>query len=123
MDVVIVGAGVAGLSAAHALRAHGAAVTVIEASHRVGGRAHTTVPPELAEPFDHGASWLHAADRNPLAGLARDGGETLIDSEATRVRRTHRGGRGATPDEMAAYAAPSVRGMTWPKEAWPCRGT
>ncbi len=103
--VVVVGAGVAGLAAAAALRRRGAAVTVIEGSSRVGGRAYTTVPLLLQAPFDHGATWLHAADRNPLATLARQAGEPTITTAAERVERTRVGGRFATAAELADYAA------------------
>ena len=40
-SVVVAGAGLAGLSAARALEKRGAAVTVVEARDRVGGRVHT----------------------------------------------------------------------------------
>ena len=102
--VAIIGAGVAGLAAAAALRRQGVAVTAIEASSRIGGRAHTTVPDLLEAPFDHGATWLHAAERNPLATLALRLGDRLIDRAAVRVERTRLPGRFATGAELAAYA-------------------
>ncbi len=78
-DVIVIGAGVAGLSAALHLRQRGLRVTVLEAAPRIGGRAWTTHPPLLGGvPFDQGASWLHDAERNPLvpfaAGLPLRGG-------------------------------------------------
>lgn len=41
MTVVVVGGGIAGLATAHALRARGAAVTLVEASGRLGGKIAT----------------------------------------------------------------------------------
>ena len=79
-------------------------MTLIEASGRIGGRAHTTIPPLLEAPLDHGAAWLHAAHRNPLAALAQRMGDRTIDSDAVRSERTRLPGRFATPAELAAYA-------------------
>ena len=104
-SVVVVGAGVAGLAAAAALRRRGVDVTLLEASGRIGGRAYTTVPPLLEAAFDHGAAWLHAAERNPLAALARRVGERTVDSDAARTERTRLPGRFATEAELAAYGA------------------
>ena len=105
-DVVVVGAGVAGLAAAGALRRAGLRCTVIEAADRIGGRAWTTTPALLGgAAFDHGASWLHSAERNPLAALARAENEALIDTEAVRVRTTRRDGRLATDADHADYDA------------------
>ena len=104
-DVVVIGAGVAGLSAAAALRRAGINPIVIEAADRIGGRAHTTAPPLLECAFDHGASWLHAAERNPLADLARRHGERLVDSASVRTERTRLPGRFASAAELAEYAA------------------
>ena len=105
-DVVVVGAGVAGLAAAAALRAAGRRVVVLEAARRIGGRAWTTRPPALeGVPFDHGASWLHAAEHNPLVPIAHAVGEPLRNAETTRTWRTYIGDRLATPDEHAAAEA------------------
>ena len=101
----MVGAGVAGLSAAAALRGRGIRVTVLEAAARIGGRAWTERPDALGRaPFDHGAHWLHAAHRNPLADLARRCGDRLADADAAPTR-LFLDGRGATASELAAYHA------------------
>jgi monoamine oxidase len=96
--ILIVGAGVTGLAAAAALRRSGHKVTLLEAAPRIGGRAHTTLIG--AHAFDHGATWLHDADRNPLATLAAKLGETLLDADAVRRRRVLVDGRPATEAEL-----------------------
>jgi monoamine oxidase len=68
-DLVIIGAGAAGIAAAHAARDAGIRAIVLEAQDRVGGRAFTDFE-SFSEPFDHGCQWLHAADINPLTPLA-----------------------------------------------------
>jgi monoamine oxidase len=94
--VVVVGAGVAGLSAARRLAEHGVPVRLLEAADRVGGRAWTTRPDILGgAPFDHGATWLHAARRNPLVDLAQPE-DALRDSDAARTERLFVEGRPAT---------------------------
>lgn len=100
-DVVVVGAGVAGLSAAEALRRAGLRCVVIEAAGRIGGRAWTTALGDA--PFDHGASWLHAAGRNPLVEIARTQGDRVIDSDAIRAEVTIRSGVPIGPADEAAY--------------------
>ena len=106
VDVAVVGAGVAGLTAAAAVRAAGRSCTLIEASGRIGGRAFTDCPAALAGAwFDHGATWLHAAERNPLADIARAAGETLIDSDAVRRSRLYIGTHVANAEETRTYHA------------------
>lgn len=105
VDVVIIGAGLAGLGAATALRQQGRGAIVLEAAHRIGGRAWTTYPRELGGAwFDMGAMWLHNAERNPLVPIVQAKGETLIRSDATRTERTFVGSRLATPAELHDYA-------------------
>ncbi|WP_395818784.1 flavin monoamine oxidase family protein [Curtobacterium flaccumfaciens] len=67
-DVVVVGAGVAGLAAARALALGGLRVVVLEARDRIGGRTWTDS--SLGVPVDLGASWIHGVDGNPLWALA-----------------------------------------------------
>src|SRR5271157_3996351 len=89
VDVVVIGAGVAGLGAAHALRTAGRSCVVLEASGRIGGRAWTAHPPELGGVwFDMGAVWLHAAERNPLVPIAQALGHRLLRSDELRQERT-----------------------------------
>ncbi len=105
-DVVVVGAGVAGLAAARTLQAAGQRAIVLEASNRIGGRAWTAFPPALDGTwFDMGAQWLHAAETNPLVPIAEAAGETLLNGDAIRTERTFRGARPANAAELADYAA------------------
>jgi monoamine oxidase len=70
IDVAIIGAGAAGLGAAHALKDSGLSVIVLEARDRVGGRAHTILAaPDIV--FDLGCGWLHSANKNSFAGIAK----------------------------------------------------
>ncbi|MFL5408509.1 MAG: flavin monoamine oxidase family protein [Myxococcales bacterium] len=74
-DVVVIGAGAAGISAARTLLASGLSVAVLEARARVGGRAVTV--PLRGHPLDLGAHWLHAGPVNPLVALGAARGERL----------------------------------------------
>ncbi len=110
IDVVVIGAGVAGLSAATSLRQAGLRVLVLEASGRIGGRARTVNEPALGGIwFDHGAAWLHVAESNPLVPIAEAAGEALINSDELRNERTFIGKRQATEAELDDYAA------AWPR--------
>jgi monoamine oxidase len=75
-DVIIIGAGAAGLGAARRLAAAGRAVHVIEARNRVGGRAWTAHAPSRL-PIELGCAWLHSADENELCALALQAGLTI----------------------------------------------
>lgn len=104
--VVIIGAGVAGLAAARHLRRLDVPVTVLEAAGRIGGRAFTENPAALGgAAFDHGASWLHAAQRNPLVALADPAEDRLLNSDDERTELLFIEGRRADAGETAAYEA------------------
>ncbi|HZC62464.1 MAG TPA: NAD(P)/FAD-dependent oxidoreductase [Streptosporangiaceae bacterium] len=67
--VVVVGAGIAGLTAASALTQAGVECVVLEARDRIGGRLHTV---DLAgSPVDLGGSWIHMPIGNPMSTFAR----------------------------------------------------
>lgn len=68
-DVIVVGAGLAGLTTARALVAEGHDVLVLEATNRIGGRAFTDTT-SFSIPIDLGAAWIHGVEKNPLTGLA-----------------------------------------------------
>jgi monoamine oxidase len=105
VDVVVVGAGVAGLAAAAETRRRGRSCALLEAGGRIGGRAWTVHEPALGGvAFDHGASWLHDADHNPLREIAEAHGDELIDSSARRIERTFVAGRPASEAELADYS-------------------
>ncbi len=86
-DVLVVGAGAAGLTAARQLTAQGVSVVVLEARDRIGGRAFTES--SLGVVWDRGCSWLHASNVNPWMNYARQNGfEVLEDAySAPRLRR------------------------------------
>ena len=66
--IVVIGGGAAGIAAARRLHDSGHDVLLLEASGRLGGRAHTVRV--RGETLDLGASWLHSADRNPWTRIA-----------------------------------------------------
>jgi monoamine oxidase len=81
-DVLVIGAGGAGLAAAKELTATGASVLVLEARDRIGGRAYTDT--SLGVPWDRGCSWLHSSEVNPWVAYARQNGFDLVPDHSPR---------------------------------------
>jgi monoamine oxidase len=79
LDVVVVGAGLAGITAAKKLRDKGKRVVVLEARGRVGGRLYTARNWK-GPPVDLGATWIHDYADNPLYPLAEKLGLKTIDT-------------------------------------------
>jgi monoamine oxidase len=71
VDVVVVGAGAAGIAAARRLMGAPLRVAVLEARNRVGGRAWTRRDMALGFDIDLGCGWLHSADENEWSAIAR----------------------------------------------------
>lgn len=99
-DVVVIGAGAAGLAAGARLRAAGVAFQIIEAARVAGGRAATDTT-TLGVPFDLGCHWLHDARENPFTALAEAHG-FRVGRGTPLPRRLLLGHRFATLEETAA---------------------
>jgi monoamine oxidase len=90
-DVVVVGAGLAGLAAARRLVDAGAEVMVLEARDRVGGRT-LTVPAADGTPIDHGGQWI-GPTQDRIAALAERVGVTTFPTYERGLNTEFRGGR------------------------------
>jgi len=98
LQVVVIGAGAAGVAAARELARAGLCVRVLEGRKRVGGRAWTR--PVEGYPLDMGCGWLHSADENILAKLARTERFTIDDSLPPWTRRER---HNFPSDELARF--------------------
>jgi monoamine oxidase len=103
-EVIVIGAGAAGLAAGRRLAEAGRAVVVLEAADHVGGRCVTDLE-TFGLPFDRGGSWLHGATENLLTPLAEAAGFTVLKDGAALPRRVHIEGRDLTAGEVADYRA------------------
>jgi monoamine oxidase len=104
-DVVVIGAGAAGVAAGKRLRTTKLKTLTIEARNRLGGRAWT-VPTAIGKPVDLGCEWLHSADINPWSDIAEDLGFALDKTPpdwASRVAIHH--GERANDDWLATRSA------------------
>lgn len=68
-DVIIIGGGVSGLTAASKLQQKNYNVLVLEARNRIGGRVWSVSPWGAA--LDMGASWVHGIKNNPLTNIIK----------------------------------------------------
>jgi monoamine oxidase len=78
-SLLVVGAGMAGLSAARSLADAGWPVRVIEARDRIGGRVYTNR--DWGVPLEMGASWIHGTTDNPLVELAQRAQAQLVPTD------------------------------------------
>ncbi|HET7220614.1 MAG TPA: hydroxysqualene dehydroxylase HpnE [Vicinamibacterales bacterium] len=93
-DVIVVGAGFAGLSAAAALAESGARVLVLDARSQLGGRATAFADRVTGELVDNGQHVLFGCYRDTLAFLARIGAMGNVQRQAVlRVPYLDRDGR------------------------------
>ena len=105
-DIVVIGAGAAGIAAARRVQAANRKVLVVEADTRLGGRCWTDSA-TFDVPFDRGARWLHNPEINPMVRLARAAG--LDISAAPLGQKIRVGLRNARPGEIEYFLAALVR--------------
>ena len=63
-DIVVIGAGAAGLAATNYLTQQGKTVICIEADNHIGGRVYTDNS-TFGVPYDLGAHWIESSEKNP----------------------------------------------------------
>ncbi len=97
-DVVILGAGAAGIAAGRRLAGAGASVMMLEARSRIGGRAHTMIE---TWPLDLGCGWLHSGDRNVWTPIAEAMGFEIDHTPAPWQRQS--GDQGITREEQQDF--------------------
>ena len=105
-DIVVIGAGAAGIAAARRVMAANRRVIVVEAAGQVGGRCLTDTA-TFDVPFDRGARWIHNPDTNPMIKLARSAG--LDISAAPLGQKLRVGRRNARAGETEEFLAALVR--------------
>jgi monoamine oxidase len=106
VDVIIIGAGAAGIAAARRIAAAGAKYTVLEAADHVGGRCITDTR-TFGVPYDLGAHWLYAPETNPLTRLAPRRTVEIYPAPASQKVRVGR--RYAREGELEDFLSAEVR--------------
>lgn len=89
-DVVVIGAGAAGLAAAAHLCRHRKSVGILEARERVGGRIYSIRPRGNAFPLELGAEFIHGESEAVFEQL-RLSGHVAVDAAQSRFRAKHPG--------------------------------
>jgi monoamine oxidase len=105
-DIVVIGAGAAGIAAARRIQLANRKVIVLEAAAQIGGRCLTDTA-TFDVPFDRGARWLHNPETNPMIRLARNAGFDL--SAAPLGQKIRIGQRNARAGETEEFLAALVR--------------
>src|SRR6266571_6024132 len=105
-DIVVIGAGAAGIAAARRIKAANRRVIVVEATGQIGGRCLTDTA-TFDVPFDRGARWMHNADTSPMVKLARGAGLEVYPAPPGQKPRVGR--RNARAGEIEYFLAALVR--------------
>ncbi len=106
VDVVIVGAGAAGIAAARRIAAAGRKFALLEAADHIGGRCITDTR-IFGVPYDRGAHWIHSPDFNPITKQTVRRGIEVYPAPASQKVRIGR--RYAREGELEDFLALQVR--------------
>jgi monoamine oxidase len=102
VDIVVIGAGAAGIAAARRIQAANRKVIVLEATNQIGGRCITDTT-TFDAPFDRGARWIHNPDTNPMIKLARGAGMDIGPAPlGQKIRVGRRNARAGEVEELLA---------------------
>lgn len=111
IDVIIIGAGAAGIAAARRFSVAGRRFVLLEASDRIGGRCVTDVT-TFGVPFDRGAHWIYSPETNPLLKLvARTGLDFDQASSRLHLRVGRRNARDSDLEEFLGILVRSNRAL------------
>lgn len=101
-DIVVIGAGAAGIAAARRIMAANRKVIVVEAAGQIGGRCLTDTA-TFDVPFDRGARWMHNPDTNPMITLGRNAGLDVYPAPlGQKIRIGRRNARAGETEEFLA---------------------
>jgi monoamine oxidase len=106
LDVVIIGAGAAGIAAARKIAATGRRYLIVEATDHIGGRCVTDTK-GFGVPFDRGAHWIYLPDSNPLSKAAPHRSVDIYP--APRSQKVRIGRRYAREGELEDFLTAQVR--------------
>ncbi len=131
-DTIVVGAGVAGLTAARLLAQEGRRVVVLEARDRVGGRV--TTDRSGGQITDLGASWIHGITDSPVAAACEAFGMRMVEFTVGGYQPDSRpiayygpNGTRLSPDETAQFigdihradaALPAIISRSAPRDSY-----
>jgi monoamine oxidase len=113
---IVIGAGVAGLAAASALREAGFQVIVLEARNRIGGRVWTNHTWQDAL-VDMGASWIQGTSGNPITKLASQFGVKTHKTDSDSLVVYDSEGEELSDDELEEIDAAMEKLMDQLEEA------
>ncbi|HYH46687.1 MAG TPA: FAD-dependent oxidoreductase, partial [Thermoanaerobaculia bacterium] len=101
-DVIVVGAGMAGLTAGKTLLHAGRSFLILEATGRIGGRGRTDTT-TFSAPVDLGGAWIHNVPTNPLTPIITGSGYTVEKTDVEAANHLFFEHRFATPEERERF--------------------